>query len=101
MRRARCTVIRWIEVGLLKSRQVTPSAPWRILVAKEDIERLKPVDVGKDWLSLKGTARKLGLSQQTVLQKVKSGELEGTRVRAGRTRPPLRVDPNRRDRGAR
>ena len=43
---ARCTVIRWIEVGLLKGRQVTPGAPWRILVAKEDIERLKPTDVG-------------------------------------------------------
>jgi len=53
-------------------------------VAKEDIERLKPTDVGKDWLSLKGTARKLGISQQTVLHKVKSGELEGTRVCAGR-----------------
>ena len=30
------------------------------------------------------TARTLGISQQTVLQKVKSGELEGVRVRVGR-----------------
>lgn len=81
---ARCTVIRWIEVGLLKARQVTPGAPWRILVTKEDIERLKPKEVGKAWLPLKGAARKLGISQQTVLQKVNSGELEGARVRAGR-----------------
>ncbi len=81
---ARCTVIRWIEVGLLKGRQVTPGAPWRILVTKEDMERLKPKEVGKDWLPLKGAARKLGISQQTVLQKVNSGELKGTRVRVGR-----------------
>ena len=81
---ARGTVIRWIEVGLLKGRQVTPGAPWRILVTKEDMDRLKPKEVGKGWLPLKGAARKLGISQKTVLQKVNSGELEGIRVRSGR-----------------
>ena len=80
----RGTVIRWVEVGLLKGRQVTSGAPWRIVVTKKDMERLKPRELGADWLPLKSTARKLGISQQTVLQKVKSGELEGVRVRVGR-----------------
>ena len=48
------------------------------------MQRLKPTELGADWLGLKSTARKLGISQQTVLQKVKSGELEGVRVRVGR-----------------
>ena len=74
----------WVEVGLLKGRQVTRGAPWRIVVTKQDMQRLKPTEPGEDWLPLKSTARKLGISQQTVLQKVKSGELEGVRVRVGR-----------------
>ena len=80
----RGTVVRWVEVGLLKGRQLTPGAPWRIVVTKQDIQRLKPTEPGDDWLPLKSTARQLGISQQTVLQKVKSGELEGVRVRVGR-----------------
>ena len=80
----RGTVIRWVEVGLLKGRQVTSGAPWRIVVTQEDMQKLKPKEVGEDWLPLKGAARELRVSQQTVLQKVKSGELQGVRVRAGR-----------------
>ena len=80
----RSTVIRWLEVGLLCGSQLTSGAPWRIVVTKEDIERLKPNDVGDGWLPLKGAAAALGVSQQTVLQKVKSGELEAIRVRTGR-----------------
>ena len=80
----RVTVIRWVEVGLLKGRQATSGAPWRIIVTQEDIDKLKPKEPDEDWLSLKGAALRLKLSQQTVLQKVNSGELEGVRVRAGR-----------------
>lgn len=80
----RSTVIRWLEAGLLRGSQLTSGAPWRIVVIKEDIERLKPNDVGDGWLPLKGAAAALGVSRQTVLQKVKSGELEAIRVRTGR-----------------
>ena len=80
----RSTVIRWLEVGLLRGYQLTAGAPWRIVVTGEDIERLKPNDVGKDWVPLKGAAAALGVSQQTVLQKLNSGELRGVRVRTGR-----------------
>jgi hypothetical protein len=46
----RCTVIRWVEVGLLQGAQVTDGAPWRIRVTEEDIKRVKASDVGKDWM---------------------------------------------------
>ena len=81
---SRCTVIRWVEVGLLRGRQMTDGAPWRIQVSPEDIKRLKPADADPAWLPLKGAARAMGVSQQTVLQKLKSGELEGVRVQTGR-----------------
>ena len=77
-------VIRWVEVGLLRGRQVTDAAPWRIQVKPEDIVRLKPVDADPAWLPLKGAAQAMGVSQQTVVQKLKSGELQGVRVKAGR-----------------
>ena len=80
----RSTVIRWVEVGLLRGSQLTDGAPWRIQVTEDDINRLKPTEVGKGWLPLKGAALALGVSQQTVLQKLNSGQLEGVRVRVGR-----------------
>jgi excisionase family DNA binding protein len=80
----RSTVIRWVESGLLRGRQTTDGAPWRIVVAAADIQRLKPTEPDKTWMSLKRAASVLGLSQQTILQKLKSGEVEGTRVQTGR-----------------
>jgi excisionase family DNA binding protein len=78
------TVIRWVEAGLLKGAQVTPGAPWRIQVSEEDVRRLTTADTPKDWLTLKAAAAALGVSQQTVLQRLKSGQLEGIRVQTGR-----------------
>jgi len=80
----RSTVIRWVESGLLRGRQTTDGAPWRVVVAEADIQRLKPSEPDKTWLSLKRAASVLEVSQQTVLQKLKSGEVEGTRVQTGR-----------------
>ena len=80
---SRCTVIRWVEVGLLRGRQLTDGAPWHIQVRPEDVARLKPADADPAWLPLKGAAQVMGVSQQTVLQKLKCGELEGVRVRTG------------------
>jgi len=78
------TVIRWVETGLLRGHQATEGAPWRIRVTKEDIEKLTTADVNEDWLPLKGAALILGVTQQRVLQKVKSGELQAKRVMVGR-----------------
>jgi hypothetical protein len=80
----RSTVIRWAEVGLLRGGQSSTAAPWRIHITKEDIRRLKAADAPEGWLTLKAAALELGVSQQTILQKLKSGQLEGVRVRTGR-----------------
>jgi len=78
------TVIRWVEAGLLKGGQITPGAPWRIQVTEEDVRRLTTADTPKDWVTIKAAAAALGVSQQTVLQRLKSGQLEGIRVQTGR-----------------
>jgi len=80
----RSTVIRWVESGLLQGTQRTSCAPWRIRVTEEDRRRLTAANAPEGWLPLKGAAQALGVSQQTVLQKLKCGELEGVRVRVGR-----------------
>ena len=80
----RSTVTRWVEVGLLRGRQITDAAPWRIQVRPADVARLKPTDADPTWLPLKGAAQVMGVSQQTLVQKLKAGELEGVRVETGR-----------------
>ena len=77
---SRVTVMRWVEVGLVRGPQVRSGAPWRIRVREEDLKKLKPGDVGEDWLPLKGAALALGVSRQTILKKLKSGQLDGVRV---------------------
>src|SRR5262249_32160975 len=81
----RCTVIRWVEVGLLHDSQLTPAAPWRVRVTDEDRRRLSiATDSADGWLPLKGAAQVLGVSQQTVLQRIKTGELQAVRVHVRR-----------------
>ena len=80
----RCTVIRWVEAGLLRGAQLTDGAPWRIQVTKEDQQRLTATHVDEEWRPLKAAALALGVSEQAVLQKLNSGEVEGKRVQVGR-----------------
>lgn len=80
---SRGTLIRWIELGLLEATQLIEGAPWRVQVREADCKRLKATDAPKGWLPLKGAASTLGVSQQTVLHRLKSGQLEGVRVQAG------------------
>ena len=103
----RSTITRWVEVGLLRGSQVTPAAPWRVRVTEEDRRRLSTADSADGWLPLKGAAQKLGVSQQTVLQRIKAGELQAVRVHVRRRSawrilmpeqtqdqaPPLLFDP--------
>ena len=78
------TVIRWVEAGILRGTQATSGAPWRIVVAEQDIAKLTPAEHTDGWPSLKAAAAALGISTDTVLQKVSRRELEGARVRSGR-----------------
>ena len=90
---SRRTVVHWIESGLLKGSQITPGAPWRVELTDAVCRRLKTGDAPEGWMTLKAAALALGVSQQTVVKKLNTGELEGIRVQAGaRTAWRIKVD---------
>ncbi len=83
------TVHRWLADGFIAGEQVTPGAPWQIRITDE----LRPRIVEQapaDYLPMLEATIKLGVSRQTVLQRVKRGELEAVLVRQGR-RKGLRI----------
>ena len=71
-------------MGLLRGSQMTPGAPGRVRVTEEDRRRLSVADSADGWRPLKGAAQMLGVSQQTVLQRIKAGELQAVRVHVRR-----------------
>src|SRR5713101_6032344 len=83
------TVHRWINDGFIAGEQITPGAPWSIRMTEEMrarfVEQAPP-----QFLPMLETTMKLGVSRQTVLQRVKRGELEAVHVRCGR-RKGLRI----------
>ncbi len=74
------TIHRWLNDGFIAGEQVTPGAPWQIRITDElrarFVEQAPP-----DYLPMLETTMKLGVSRQTVLQRVKRGELEALLVR--------------------
>jgi len=83
------TIHRWLSDGFIAGEQVTPGAPWQIRITDElrarFVEQAPP-----DYLPMLETTMKLGVSRQTVLQRVKRGELEALLVIRGR-RKGLRI----------
>ena len=83
------TIHRWLNDGFIAGEQVTPGAPWQIRITDElrarFVEQAPP-----DYLPMLETTMKLGVSRQTVLQRVKRGELEALFVTRGR-RKGLRI----------
>ncbi len=95
---SRRTLDKWIATGLLRARQLTAGAPWQVQVSEADRQRLGATDAPQGWFTLKYAASTLGVSQQTVLNKLKSGELNGVRVRVGaRSAWRIEVDSTRYD----
>jgi excisionase family DNA binding protein len=86
------TVHRWINDGFIAGEQLTPGAPWRIRMTDELRNRFVD-DTPPGWLAMLEATRALGVSRQTVLQRVKRGELEAVHVRTGR-RKGLRIKVN-------
>jgi DNA invertase Pin-like site-specific DNA recombinase len=83
------TVHRWLADGFIAGEQLTPGAPWRIRITDELKARF--VEQEQDgYLPMIEATRALGVSRQTVLQRVKRGELETIHVRQGR-RKGLRI----------
>jgi DNA invertase Pin-like site-specific DNA recombinase len=77
------TLHRWVNDGFVAGEQPTPGAPWRIRIT--DTLRSRFVDNSPDgYVVMQAATRRLGVSRQTVLQRVKRGELDAVLVRRGR-----------------
>jgi DNA invertase Pin-like site-specific DNA recombinase len=84
------TLLRWLNDGFVAGEQVTPGAPWQIRLT--DQLRAMLTDSAPDgWVPLGYATQALGVSRQTVLQKVKRGELRAVLTRTGR-RKGLRIE---------
>ena len=83
------TVHRWLNDGFIAGEQITPGAPWRIRITDE--LRALFVDRSPDgYVAMLEATIALGVTRQTILQRVKRGELQAVHVRQGR-RKGLRI----------
>lgn len=83
------TLHRWLNDGFVAGEQDTPGAPWRIRV-NDELRALFVEDAPTGSVPIVDAMRVLGVSRQTVLQRVKRGELKAIHVRNGR-RKGLRI----------
>ena len=83
------TLHRWINDGFIAGEQLTPGAPWRIRVTPELLARFVE-QTPKGYVPMQDATRILGVSRQTVLQRVKRGELDAVHVHRGK-RKGLRI----------
>ena len=77
------TVHRWLADGFIAGEQITPGAPWRIRMT-EELRALFVEEAPEGYVPMVDAMRLLGVSRQTVLQRVKRGELSAVHVRRGR-----------------
>jgi predicted DNA-binding transcriptional regulator AlpA/uncharacterized protein YndB with AHSA1/START domain len=83
------SIHRWLADGFIAGEQVTPGAPWQIR-STDELRASIVQQAPSEYLPMLEATRKLGVSRQTVLQRVKRGELKAVLVRQGR-RKGLRI----------
>jgi excisionase family DNA binding protein len=80
---SKATLYRWLSEGIIIGEQVTAGAPWRIKV--DAVLRSRVVgDAPSGWVGLDAAAKSLGVARQTVLDRVRRGELNSVHVTRGR-----------------
>jgi hypothetical protein len=84
------TLHRWLGDGFIAGEQLTPGAPWRIRMT-DQLRSLFVDDAPDGWLPMLEATLALGVSRQTVMQRVKRGELRAVHMRTGR-RKGLRIE---------
>lgn len=84
------TVHRWLNDGFIAGEQLTPGAPWRIRIT-DDLRSQFVDEAPPGWVTMWEAMKALGVSRQTVLQRVKRGELRAMHLRSGR-RKGLRIE---------
>jgi DNA invertase Pin-like site-specific DNA recombinase len=82
---AASTVHRWLNDGIIAGEQLTPGAPWRIRLT-DDLRARVAEEAPDGYLTMYQTMRLLGVSRQTVWQRVKRGEIQAVHVRRGRNK---------------
>jgi DNA invertase Pin-like site-specific DNA recombinase len=97
------TLLRWLNDGFIGGEQVTPGAPWRVRLTKE-LQSLIVPEVPPGYVAMPQAMRILGVSRQTIMQRVKRGELsvvhvsrgkvKGLRIRALDNQPQLFEPPS-------
>ncbi len=77
------TLYRWLSDGFIPGEQITPGAPWRIRLT-DQIRSLVANEAPAGWVPVQAATTALGVSRQTVLQRVKRGDLRAVHIRTGR-----------------
>jgi hypothetical protein len=77
------TLHRWLADGFIAGEQITPGAPWQIRMSQEIRDRFVE-EAPEGHVPMLDAVRLLGVSRQTVLQRVKRGELSAVHVRCGK-----------------
>jgi len=77
------TIHRLLNDGIIAGEQITPGAPWRIRLS-DGLKARFNAEAAEGFLPMREAIRALGVSRQTVLQRVKRGELEAVHVTRGR-----------------
>ena len=85
------TLHRWLGDGFVAGEQLTPGAPWRIRLTPA-VRSLFVDDAPEGWLAMLEATLAHGVSRQTIMQRVKRGEVRAVHVRSGR-RKGLRIEP--------
>ncbi len=83
------TIHRWLNDGFIAGEQITPGAPWQIRITEELRGRFVE-HAPEGYVPMQDATRILGVSRQTVLQRVKRGELDAVHVYCGK-RKGLRI----------
>lgn len=77
------TIHRWLADGFIAGEQVTPGAPWQIRMSDE--LRAQFLEEAPDgYVTMKEAKSILGVSRQTVLNRIKAGKLAAVHVRQGK-----------------
>jgi len=77
------TIHRWINEGIIAGEQLTPGAPWQIRLT-DCLLSFVEEEAPDDYRTMYQTMRQLNVSRQTVLQRVKRGEIKALHVQRGR-----------------
>jgi len=82
---ATSTVHRWLAEGFIAGEQITPGAPWRIRINDDLRNRFAEQEID-GYIPMINATKILGVTRQTILQRIKRGELEAVYIIRGKRR---------------